>query len=227
MAANALPIEPLRIERWAAVRQHVGKQVDPRTTHHVYAVWLLAKAQDPVCRVLIRREVNVRQLGNRVPNTFVDRTGHFPTHRVGERNVHVSSRHRGRHCLESIPDGHDNVGIQQLEQRRQFQEAKSGRLCHRDRSLALDDHVDARVRREAVVYDDINDRPEAVEERRGSRDDLESQVLMRLDCAHDRLDAAVVGTRTNHDANLTHKSLDPSPHHACQTAEVRSAALGR
>ena len=65
--------------------------------------------------------MDVRQLGDRVSDTLVDRTRDFAAHRVRERDVHVGSRDRGRHRLESISNGDHDVGIEKLEHRGQLQ----------------------------------------------------------------------------------------------------------
>ena len=114
---------------------------------------------------LVRREMQVRELGDRVADALVDRAGDLPAHRVRERDVHVGAGDRRRHRLEAVADGDDDVGLEQLEQRRQLQQPQPGRLRHRHRRLAFDDHVDARVGHEAVALDDVDDRSEPIEQR--------------------------------------------------------------
>ncbi len=154
---------------------------------------ILAEPDDPLGRVAVRREVDVRELRDGVADALVDRSGHFSAHRVRERNVHVRACHGGRHRLEAVAHRDDDVGLQELEQRRKLEQPEAGRLGHRHRRLAFHDHVDPRIGHEAVALDDVDDGAEAIEQRRGADNDLKVKIGMRFDRAHHRLDAPVVG----------------------------------
>ena len=126
-----------RVERRAAVADHLRTRSIRGQPTTWTAVRILAEPDDPVGRVLVRRKMHVRELGDRVADALVDRAGHLPAHRVRERDVHVGARHGRGHRLEAIADGHDDVRLQQLEQRRQLEQPQPGGLRHRHRRLAL------------------------------------------------------------------------------------------
>ena len=65
----------------------------------------------------------MRQLGDRVPDTLINRSGHLATLGVGDGNVHVGTGDGCRDRLEAVGDGDHDVGLQALERRRQLQQA--------------------------------------------------------------------------------------------------------
>jgi len=98
----------------------------------------------------------------------------------------------------------DDVRPQAIEDRRQLEEPEPRRLGHRPGRLSLDQHEHALVRLEAVLLDQIEDRAVAIEERRRAGDELELEIRMFLDRAHRALDARVVRSRADDDADLLH-----------------------
>ena len=64
---------------------------------------------------------------------------------------------------------------------RQLEQAEAGRLRHRRRRLALDEHEHALVRLEAVALDQLEDGAVAVEERRRADDELQLELGVRVD----------------------------------------------
>ena len=147
------------------------------------------------------------ELRDRVADALVDGAADFAAHRVRDRDVHVGRRDRRRHRLEPIADADHDVG---LEHDRRWSAARADRepvdLAIVRRRLALDDHRDLRVGVETVGFDHVDDRSEAIEQRRGADDELKLQIRVRRDRAHHRLDAAVVGAGTNEDADFSHRA---------------------
>ena len=80
----------------------------------------------------------MRKFGHRMTDAFINGAGHFATHGMGDWNIHVSGRQRGRHGFKAVADGNDYVGLEALEGRRQFDQADPGRFRHRCRCFALD-----------------------------------------------------------------------------------------
>ena len=100
-----------------------------------------------------RDEVQVGELGDGVPDLLVDRAGDLAALDVGERDVHVGGRDRGRQRLVAVGDGDDDVGLEIVEDRGQLEQPEAGRLGHRREVLALEDHVDPRRDLEPVLLD--------------------------------------------------------------------------
>ncbi len=155
--------------------------------------------------------MEVRELGHGVPDALVDGAGDLAALRVGERNVHVTRRHRGGHGLEAIGHGEHDVRLEVLEQRGQLEDAEPRRLGHRRRRLALHDRVDGGGRSEAVPLDDLPDVAEPVEQRGGPHDEAQLEVGPRLDGGEDGLDPSVVRPAVHHHADRSRVS----PRHSC------------
>ena len=107
----------------AGPRAGAGGQVDRRAADVEHIPRVLTHRDDAARAELGRREVNMGQLSNRVPDTLIDRSGHLATLGVGDRNVHVGTGDGCRDRLEAVCDGDHDVGFQALERRRQFQQA--------------------------------------------------------------------------------------------------------
>ena len=90
------------------------------------------------------------------------------------------------------------------EHRRKLEEAQPRRLRHRRGCFTLDNHRDLCVGREAIGFDDVDDRAKAIEQRRRADNELQLQFRVDGNRAHRGLDAAVVRTGTDEDADFSH-----------------------
>ena len=168
--------------------------------------------------------MDVRELRHRVADGLVDVAGDLAAHRVRERDVHVRRRERGRHRLEAVADRDHDVGLQPLERGRELEQAEPGRLRHRRRRLALDQHEHALVGLEAVLLDQVLDAAVAVEQRGGADDELQLELGVGRDGAHRRLDARVVRARADDDADLPHASSVLGEHGVGGDVDARRSA---
>jgi len=147
-------------------------------------------------------EMKVGELGYGVPDAFVDRARHLAALGVGQGDVHVGGGDGGRHRLEAVGDGHDDVGFEHLEGGRQLEQAETGGPGHRRRRLSLDDERDLHVRLEAGLLESPHRSAEALEESRRRRDHLQVERRMISDRLEDGGDPSQVGPAGHDDADL-------------------------
>src|SRR5712691_1960100 len=148
--------------------------------------------------------MHVRELRHRVADRLVDVAGDLAAHRVRERDVHVRRGERGGHRLEAVADRDHDVGLEALERGRQLEQPETRGLGHRPGRLSLDQHEDPLVGLEAVRLDQVEHGAVAVEQRGGADNELQRQLRVLADRAHCGLDARVIRSRADHDADLPH-----------------------
>ena len=90
--------------------------------------WAQGEEHDALRGRLGRHEVQIRELGDRMPDLLVDGTGDLAALDVGKRDVQVARRDSGGQGLEAVRDGHDDVGLEVVERRRQFDDTEAGGL---------------------------------------------------------------------------------------------------
>ena len=127
--------------------------VDRRAAGAMDGLRGLAEANEVLRRELGAREMQVGELGDGVPHLLVDRARDLAALQMGDRDVGVGGRDRGRERLEAVGDRHHHVGPERVEHARQFHDAEAGRLRRGDERLAFDDGIHLGRDRKAVILD--------------------------------------------------------------------------
>ena len=92
-----------------------------------------------------RHQMHIGQLGHRVTDLLVDRSGHFAALDVRDGDVHVRRADGRGERLVAIRHGDDDIGLQVVEDRGQLEQAEAGGLGHGGRVLAFE-HLKTRAR---------------------------------------------------------------------------------
>ena len=149
-----------------AVRaQLLGRDVgiDTRRAFHVersgieHVFWILAHGEHAPLRIVVRHEMNVRELGDRVAHALVDAAGQIAAFDVRDRLVQIRGGHGDRELFEPIAADDDDVRIGRVEAVGDFERREARGLRHRDVVAAFDDVEERRRNREAAVPDVVGD----------------------------------------------------------------------
>ena len=126
---------------------------------------ILAHADDPLRCLAACHEVQVRELGDRMPHLLIDRPGHFAPLNMRHRNVQVGGCDGCSDRFKAVGDRDDHVRLQVVEHRCQLEHPEAGRLGHGSEITALEHHVYARGDLEPILLDIAHGHPIAVKQR--------------------------------------------------------------
>ena len=84
--------------------------------------------------------MKIRQLRHRMTHLLVNRSRNLASLHMGNGYVHVRSSDGGREGFVSIGDGDNDIGLEVVKNRRQFDQAQSRRFRRCDRILPFHHH---------------------------------------------------------------------------------------
>ena len=190
VVSDAKRVDVLAGDRGADVRG----QLDVERTGIEDERRILAHRQDPAVRVLIGHKMDVRELGDRVTDAFVDAAGDVAALDVRDRDVQVGRGHRDGQLLESVAANHDQIRRRRVEAVRELERGEARGLGHRH-VVAAFDHVEQRCLDVEAAGGDVvgNVAAVLVEQDRSAKHQLEVDVGMGVELLDQQLAAPVVG----------------------------------
>ena len=183
--------EPVN-ERTRRIEPILRCELDLRRSEREHIAGILPHPYDPLSGLFARSEVEVRELGNRVPHALVDSAASVPSFDVRKRDIEIRRRNGGRKDLIAVATHDDDIGPQVVENGCELHDADAGGLGHGNAVAAFEHHGDARVDPESVTFDERFDSPIVRKKRRRADHDLKFDILSFSELFKHELPAAVV-----------------------------------
>jgi hypothetical protein len=203
-----------------------SRDIAARAAHRQYGFRPLAHANEVLGRALCGGYVKVRELGNRVPRTFIDRAGDFPALNVHDAKIHVGGCNGGRQGLIAVPDQQNDIRAEPLEFTRKLDNAEAQRLGHRGRVRAFQFQKDLAVYLKSVLTDDLYRVIEPLQDHGSGGNELERHAVVGSDRLYYRLQPAVVCTINQHNCDFAWCNPQNHPPRAACLQLLRASACG-
>jgi hypothetical protein len=188
----------------AAVEQAgLAQIVEPGVAGRMDVRRVLAQLSYPAGRVLVGHEMQVRHLGDRMPDRLVEGTfGDIAACQMRDGNAGDERALCRGQQFEAVAEQDQQIGPEPVEGVGEAYGAEAHGLRDPDRRVRGQQHLDLLVDREAVRLDDLAGQAELGREVHAGGDQLQGQVRVPLQLSHDGMQKAVLGPGAGHHTDL-------------------------